>query len=134
MRGYLKGDWKITLENRHYTDSMYAILAKRISKDDCGKFKNFIYLYFAIGFSCNAFIRKTRDWEKAYDRLLKEGREKDFLGVLNSIEIDLDAVDMSMLHKPTLNKMKKDELINYAKKEGVIVKSNNTKAQIVEKL
>jgi|LWDU01.1.fsa_nt_gi hypothetical protein len=75
---------------------MHAILAKRIGKGDCGKFKNFIYHYFAIGFSCNAFIRKTRDWKKAYDRLVKE-EEGEFLGVFNSIEIYLDAVDITTL-------------------------------------
>ena len=127
-------DWKIILENRRYTDGIHTILAKRISKGDYGKFKKFIYHYFPIGFSCNAFIKQMIDWKKAYEKLVKEGREDDFLSVLNSIEIDLDAVDITMLHKPALNKLKKDELLAYAEERRVYIDKKDTKRIIINKL
>lgn len=54
--------------------------------------------------------------------------------VVDVQEVVEEKVKPSKLNKTALNKMKKAELVDYAKKQGVDVGSKDTKKQIIEKL
>lgn len=139
--------YEVFREKRPVAFVIYMELARRINRGDYGATSDNNDST-DMTFNCDAFVKHMRDWKRVYKRLVKEGRDNDFSNALNSIKINLNATGKRKqqtksrkkiqknkpVKKATFNNMLKSDLIDYAKRQGVIVKSKDTKAQIIDKL
>jgi|GEM_PF-1006279 hypothetical protein len=144
-----RGDYGCTSDSNDSTDMTFNCDAfvkhmrdwkriyKKLAKE--GKVSEFSNELNSIEINLNATkekkeqakIRRTTKQKKQKERLIKQ---KEMKMILNRISKEKNKKNKPAKKTIDINNMKKPELINYAEKQGVIVKSNDTKAQIVDKL